>query len=49
MKNDDNKVESDLKNKNVDMISNLTKVTSKLETKKLQYAKLDKYNTILEG
>ena len=49
IKDDDSKIESDLKSENVDLRSNLTKLTSELETTKLQYAELEKYNAILKG
>lgn len=48
-KDDNSKIESDLKFENADVRSNITKVTSKPETKKLQYAEFEKYNTIVKG
>ena len=45
----ENKIQIDLKPQNTYLRSKLTMVTSELETTKLQYTKLDKYNTIVKG
>ena len=39
----------EIKAKKVDLRSQLSKVTSELESIKLEYAKLEKYNTIVKG
>lgn len=49
LKRYDSKVESDMKFENVDLRSNLTKVTFELESTKLQYNELEKYNIIVKG
>ena len=43
------KNDSKIKVENVDLRSQLSKVTSELESIKLEYAKLEKYNTIVKG
>ena len=45
---DEKKSQSNLGSKNTYLKSKLTKVTSKLETTKLQHAELETYNTIVK-
>ena len=49
LKKNGGKSDSELKAENVDLRSQLSKVTSELETIKLEYAELEKYNTIVKG
>lgn len=49
LKEDNNKIESDLKFENADLRSHLTKVTFELDSIKIEHAKLQKYNTIVKG
>ena len=48
LKKNGGKSDSELKAKNADLRSQLTKVTSELETIKLEHAELEKYNTIVK-
>ena len=43
------KNDSKIKAKNVDLRSQLSKVTSELESVKIQHVELEKYNTIVKG
>ena len=49
LKKDDSKIELDQKSENVDLRSHLTKVTSELDSIKIEHAELEKYNTIVKG
>ena len=49
LKKNGGKNDSEIKAKNVDLRSKLSKVTFELESIKLEYAKLKKYNSIVKG
>ena len=49
MKNDSNKVESDLKTKNSNLRESLAKKTYEFERLKEDHEELHKYNTIVKG
>ena len=49
LKKNGGKNDSEIKAENVDLRSQLSKVTSELETINLEYAKLENYNTIVKG
>ena len=49
LKSDLNKVESELKTKNLDLRENLAKITLKHEALKADHEELQKYNTIVKG
>ena len=49
VKKNGGKNDSKIKVENVDLRSQLSKVTSELESIKLEYARLEKYNTIVKG
>ena len=49
LKKNGGKNDFEIKAENADLRSQLSKVTSKLESLKLEHAKLEKYNTIVKG
>lgn len=49
LKKDDSKNELDIKTKNENLRSQLTQITSKLHSIKIEHVELEKYNTIVKG
>ena len=49
LKKNGGKNNSEIKTENADLRSQLSKVTFELESIKLEYEKLEKYNTIVKG
>ena len=49
LKTSGNKIEPNLKTKNVDLRSQLIQVTSELDSIKIEHVELEKYNIIVKG
>lgn len=48
LKEDDSKIESDLKSKNLDLRSHITRVIFELDSIKIEHVELEKYNVIVK-